>query len=79
MLIGQNEVAARERCEIIDLTDVGTETLEDGDFAAYTEWGITGDFAEGGVNENYVYTHNTGIGALTQVLADLNIPPSPPI
>ncbi len=58
-----------ERVEIADLTDLNSETLADGDFAAFTEWTDAADFNEG--TANYVYLHDTSAGTLTQANADL--------
>lgn len=57
--------------EIHDSGTLGSESLQDGDFASFTNWTEAGDFSEG--TANYVYLHSTAAGTLTQANANLTL------
>lgn len=64
-------VAPRSRLEILDITGLASESLQDGNFSSFTNWTEAGDMAEG--TNNYVYTHSSASGSLTQASGDLTI------
>lgn len=54
-----------------DSGTLGAESLNEGNFATHVKWTTTGDFDDTGGNATY--THATGVGTLTQLLANMAI------
>lgn len=50
---------------------LGSESLDEGDFATHVNWDVTGDFVDSGGNA--AYTHSSGAGTLTQVTGDMAV------
>ena len=59
---------------IAGIATLGTETLDEVDFATHAEWDVTGDFLDSG--GNCASTHSSGVGTCTQVEADLALTPA---
>ena len=59
---------------IAGIATLGTETLDEVDFATHVEWDVTGDFLDSG--GNCAYTHSSGVGTCTQIEADLALTPA---
>jgi hypothetical protein len=51
--------------ELLDTSQLASESLDETDFATHAKWDVTGDFDDTGGDA--AYTHNTGVGTLTQL------------
>jgi len=54
---------------------LGSEILTEEDFATHANWYVTGDFDDSGGNLSY--THSTGVGTASQLLANFATTPNP--
>jgi len=57
--------------DVADYADVGSESLDETDFATHAKWDTTGDFDDTGGNATYI--HSGGAGTLTQTSANMLI------